>query len=111
MDIQLASAQNIDDKMGKETYKLNLDFEKLKESLESWKADFNESLRKAHKSEANKYASKTEPTTEDSDLKSIKELIEKEKKNTQEVQRYDFKNDLDEIDNELRELEELMGSK
>lgn len=95
------------------TYEKGLDFisdiQGLKNSLENWKKDFNDTLR--NKKEMELKASNKETIKENAGDGMLKNFIEKEKQELSKEQKYHFKDDLDDIDKELKELEEMFNSK
>jgi phage pi2 protein 07 len=87
----------------------NSDIQVLKNSLDGLRKDFNQSLRRTNKGESN--IDGIQWKEDDIENESLKGFIEKEKKEISNEQKYDFKEDLEEIDNELKELEEMLNSK
>jgi len=80
------------------------DLSKIKESLENWKDDLNSYLRYKINADGN---TKVEEGEDDERIKNMIKVGKEELK----TQKYNFKDDIDDIENELKELEEMMAKK
>jgi len=99
-----------------ETHKKEIDFigdiQSLKNNLEEWRKGLKMSSIRASGSRSTTFVTGNE-ANDGLDSSSLKGFIEKEKSeiSTSNNQKYNFKDDLDDIDNELKELEEMFNSK